>query len=224
MSTSIHVCTRAVLCGSENCLWHFHESQKTYHPEQANRLLCSLHPHAIAPQDENSEVAVAKHMCFVSMCKKNYTIAPPAQRQPVTLDVQRCREGTSVRDVLLRINEYIDGGFLDPLPCAVIPAALPEVVRRHDHGALIDMQSVAPIVALRLCHLNGSWACLKQSSVGAHQILIAFIKNHGLEVAALPVSQVRRGDVFCIGLSDSYRNQTTARHVRFFDSTGFFVH
>ena len=132
-------------------------SMRVKKPTAQNRptdALCSLQPHARAPQVANRQFAVAKQICLGSMCQKNCTIAAPAQRQPITLDVQCHREATSVRDVLLRINEYVDGVLLDPLPCAVVFAALPEVVRRHDHGTRIDMQSVAPIVALRLCHLK----------------------------------------------------------------------
>jgi hypothetical protein len=104
----------------------------------------------------------------------------------------------SLHDVLLAINVNVDCVLADPFPCARIGAALPEVVRGYDHGASIDMQSVAPVVALRLNHLNGSRTCLTQYSVGAHQVPTAFIKNHRLVAAGLAISQAERRDVLAL--------------------------
>ena len=144
-------------------------------------------------------VTLVKHTYSPHNHNRSSLLASTPRNKTTSCDqTLRCRSSTAPNSVYKKKLYNSAPAQIQPFPCAPIGAALPEVVRGHDHGASIDMQRVTPVVALRLRHLNGSRACLKQSSVGAYQGPTAFIKYHRLVVAGLPVSQVGRRDVLAL--------------------------
>ncbi len=128
--------------------------------------LCSPQPHAKNPQVANKHFAVEAALLPTACTKKNCTTRHQHRySHSSNKHAKGLGKPASPHVVLHAVNVNVDRVLSDPFPCAPIGAALPEVVRGHDHGASIDMQRVTPVVALRLRHLNGSRACRNKARV-----------------------------------------------------------
>jgi hypothetical protein len=97
------------ICCSEDCESISNIVHRPTAQSISSEALCSPQPHAIAPLDAHREFAVAEQLCSSSMCNKTSIQSHHLYSTSTeTLDGMRRRVASSIHDVLLAVNVYVD--------------------------------------------------------------------------------------------------------------------